>query len=513
MRHISEVLRLAAHGLSQHQISTSLGVSRTTVRNYLTRAQRAGLSWPLPEDLDAAAVESRLFKRSADEYRPGRPEPDWLEVHREHKRGKHVTLQLLWLEYRQAHPDGWGYTQFCVHYRRWLGCQDVVMRLEYAAGERMFVDFAGDTVPIIDAASGQPWQAHVFVSVLGASGYLYAEATRSEDLASWLGAHVRALEFYGGSPRVVVPDNLKSGVAKACWYEPGLNASYLELARTYSMAVLPSRPYRPRDKAAVEVGVLVAERRVLAPLRKRQFFSLGELNAAIAEQVKLVNDRPFRGQAISRRQLFEELERAALQPLPATRYEFALWKPATVNLDYHVEFETRFYSVPFRLAREAVEVRATAGTIEIFHHGRRVTSHAREYGRRRFITKPEHMPASHRAHLEWTPSKLVAWGRSIGPAVGDLVEMILNTRPHPEHGYRACLGLKRLVKRYGPERMSAACQRALATGGVSYTSVEAILKNGLDRLPLVVEPASKVVPIQHANLRGPEYYQQVLLEA
>jgi transposase len=260
--------------------------------------------------------------------------------------------------------------------------------------------------------------------------------------------------------------------------------------------------------------VLVTERRVLAPLRKRQFFSLAELNAAMAEQVALVNDRPFRGQTISRRQLFEELERGALQPLPATPYEFASWKPATtVNIDYHVEFDTRFYSVPHRLVHEHVDVRATATTVEIFHRGRRVTSHVREYGRRRFITKPEHMPASHRAHLEWTPSKLIAWGRSVGPPVGELVERILNTRPHPEHGYRACMGLKRLFKRYGSERLTAACQRALATGGISYTSVDAILKNGLDRSPLLVEAPPKIIAIDHANLRGSAYYQQLLLEA
>ncbi len=513
MRHIGEVLRLAAHGLSHHEIGRSVGISRTSVSNYLARAQQAGLSWPLPEDLDSAALEARLFRRSADEYRSGRPEPDWLEVHREHKRGKHVTLQLLHLEYKQAHPEGWGYTQFCAHYHRWLERQDVVMRLEYTAGERMFVDFAGDTVPVTDPETGESWQAQVFVSVLGASGYLYAEATRGQDLASWLGAHVRALEFYGGTPRLVVPDNLKAGVTRSCWYEPGLNASYLELARAYRLAILPTRPARPQDKGAVEAGVQVAEHWVLAPLRKRRFFALGELNVAIAEQVARVNQRPFRGQASSRRALFEELERAALQPLPATRYEFALWKPAKVNIDYHVEFDTRSYSVPHRLVREAVEIRATAGIVEVFHRSRRVASHAREYGRRRFITNPDHMPAAHRAHLAWTPSKLVAWGASIGPPVAELIETILTSRPHPEHGYRACLGLKRLVTRYGPERLAAACVRALATGGTSYGSVQAILTNGLDRVPLVSEPPTNVVPLQHANLRGPAYYQQTLMEA
>jgi transposase len=279
------------------------------------------------------------------------------------------------------------------------------------------------------------------------------------------------------------------------------------------VAILPARPARPTDKGAVEAGVQTVERWVLAPLRKRRFFSLGELNAAIAERVAIVNDRPFRGQPTSRRMLFEELERAALQPLPPSRYEFASWKSAKVNIDYHVEFDGRYYSAPHRLVGEPVEVRATAATVELFHHGRRVSSHAREYGRKRFITIREHMPAAHRAHLEWTPSKLVAWGRGVGPAVGELVETILKTRPHPEHGYRACLGLKRLVKRYGADRMSAACQRALLTGGISYTSVDAILKNGLDRVPVVVDASPKVVPIQHANLRGADYYQQSLLEA
>src|SRR6266566_4111303 len=495
MRQITEVLRLNAQGLSYRQIAQSVGISASTVQSYLERAERAGLSWPLPVDLDEAGIETRLFTRTEEELRPGRPEPEWLEVHRDHKRGKHVTLQLLHLEYKAVHPEGLSYTQFCVHYRRWRARQDVVMRLEYAAGERMFVDFAGDTVPVTNPDTGEIWNAQVFVSVLG--------------------AHVRALEFYGGAARAVVPDNLKSGVTVASWYEPELNPSYLEWARAYSVAILPARPYRPRDKAAAEVGVQVAERWILAPLRKRQFFSLAELNVAIAEQLALVNARRFRGQAISRRDLFEELERDALQPLPATRYEFAAWKPARVNIDYHVEFDDRYYSAPYELARQAVEVRATANVVEIVHRGRRVASHVRGYGRQRFFTVCEHMPAAHRAHLEWTPSKLVAWGATIGPSVAELMETILRTRPHPEHGYRACLGLMHLGKRYEPERMIAVCQRALQIGSTSYRSVNAILKNGLDKVPRPLESQSlaKIVPIQHANLRGAAYYQQTLMEA
>ena len=336
MRQITEVLRLAAQGLSYRQIGQSLNVSPSTVQGYVKRAQRVGLSWPLPDDLDGFALEERLFTRSEEELQPGRPEPDWLEVHRQRKRAKHVTLQLLWLEYKQANPEGLSYTQFCVHYRRWRGRQDLVMRFEYVAGERMFVDFCGDTLPITDPETGQTWQAPVFACALGASGYLYVEATGSQELACWLGAHVNTLNFYGGSVRAVVPDNLKSGVTKACWYDPELNPGYLELAQHFGMAVLPARPYRPRDKAAIEAAVQVTEHWILAPLRNRQFFSLAEANAAIAEQLAMVNDRPFRGQPTSRRALFDELERAALQPLPSRPFELAEWKSGKVNIKWGV---------------------------------------------------------------------------------------------------------------------------------------------------------------------------------
>lgn len=507
MRQISEVLRLAAQGHTHRTIGQSVGISPATVHAYLQRARAADLRWPLPDDLDAAALEARLFRRSAEAYRPGRPAPDWLAVHRERTRGKHVTLQLLWLEYKAAHPDGWAYTQFCAHYHHWLGRQDVVLRFEHTAGDRLFVDFAGDTVPVTDPETGEIWPAQVFVAVLGASGYLYAEATRGQDRASWLGAHVRALAFYGGAPRVLVPDNLKAGVTTACWYDPDLNPSYLELARHYGLVVLPTRPAHPRDKAAAEVGVQVAERWILAPLRHQRFFSLGELNAAIAGQVRQVNDRPFRGQPLSRRALFEQIEQSALQPLPATPYELATWKRAKVNIDYHVEFDQHYYSVPYQLAREPIEVRATAHVVEILHRGRRVASHVRAYGRRRFITTPEHMPAAHRAHLEWTPSRLVAWGATVGAPVAELIETILRTRPHPEHGYRACLGLMRLVRQYGGARVSAACARALAVGSASYRGVDAILKSGLDRVPVEVGTSITPLPILHQNLRGPAYYQ------
>lgn len=508
MRKIGEVLRLRAQGLSQRQISQSVGAAKTTVGEYLRRAEAAGLRWPLGEGLDGGALEAKLFPPPLEAEGKSRPLPDWVQVPRELKSRRHVTLALLWWEFRESHPEGLGYSQFCWHYRRWQGAQDVVMRLEYRGGERLFVDYAGDTVPVIDPGTGEIRYAQIFVGALGASGLLYAEASWSQDLGSWLGAHVHCFEALGGVTAAVTPDNLRSGVTRACWYDPEINPSYLELAVHYGTAILPTRTGKPRDKAAAEVGVQVVERWVLARLRQHRFFSLGELNAAIRGLIAEVNNRAFRGQPTSRRDLFEELEKGALRPLPATRYELARWKRAKLGIDYHVEFEGHFYSAPYRLARQEVEVRATSQVVEIYHLGARVASHRREQGRRRFVTDPEHMPASHRAHLEWTPSRLVRWGAEAGPAVAELAETMMRTRPHPEHGYRACLGLMRLEKRYGKERLNSACRRALMVGSPTYRSVQSILKAGLDRVP-ALEPRLKLLAAgEHENLRGPAYYRQ-----
>ncbi len=508
MRKITEVLRLKAAGISIRDIAASVGAGRTTIFEYLARAEAAGLGWPLPEGLDEAALEAKLFPPPCGELAARRPVPEWREVHRELKRGRHVTLRLLWLEWREDHPEGWGYSQFCLHYQRWLAGQDVVMRLTYAAGERMFVDFAGDKATFWDPTTGEAVAAEVFVAVLGASGMLYAEATRGQDLGSWVGAHVHAWSAYGGVAEVTVPDNLRAGVTKACWYDPELNPSYAELARHFGTVVLPTRTAHPRDKAAVEAGVLSVERWVLAPLRNRRFFGLGELNDAIATQVAWLNGRSFRGEVTSRRELFEELERKALKALPAERFELAEWKKATVNIDYHVAFDDRYYSVPYQLVRQSVDVRATPTTVEVLRGAKRVASHAREHGRRRYVTNPAHMPASHRAHLEWTPSRLIEWAATISPATATLVERILATRAHPEHGYRACLGLMNLAKRYGNERTGAACARALTVGAISYTSVKSILAEGLDRVALPSGHAPAPAPPDHENLRGADYWAE-----
>jgi transposase len=509
MRKIKEALRLKAAGLGNREIAASIGAGKTTVYEILARAEGAGISWPLPDDLDDEQLEAILYPPASAVPAGGRPVPNWREVHRELKSKRHhVTLRLLWLEWKESNPDGWGYTQFCWHYSEWLSGQDVVMRLSYKAGERMFVDFSGDTMEIFDQSTGESTKAEIFVAVLGCSGLLYVEATRGQDLHSWLSAHEHAYSFYGGVAEMTVPDNLRSGVTKACFYDPEINPSYAELASHYGTAVLPTRVAKPRDKAAAEAGVLVAERWVIAPLRNRRFFHLSEINEAIAIRLAEVNTRPFRGEPASRWELFCELERDALRPLPREPYEFAEWRKVTANIDYHVEGpDRRYYSVPYRLVRQRLDLRATATTVEVLKGAKRVASHRREYGRRRYVTDPEHMPASHRAHAEWTPSRLIQWSGSISVETATFAEKMLESRPHPEHAYRACLGLMSLARRYGNDRVGAACGRALASGTTSYSSVKSILSEGLDRIPL--EPAEQLPePQTHENLRGADYYTE-----
>jgi transposase len=507
MRKIREILRLAlGEGLSRRQVAAATRVPPSTVGDHLARARLAGLSWPLPEDVDDAWLERRLFAPPTPPVpSEQRPLPHWPTVHRELHR-KDVTLALLWMEYRERHPEGFGYSWFCQTYRTWEGRLDLVMRQEHRAGEKMFVDFAGQTLPIVDPDTGEVWGAQLFVAVLGASSYTYAEAFASQALPDWIGAHVHALEAFGGCPRIIVPDNLRSGVTRAHRYEPDLNRTYEEMAAHYGAAVIPSRSGRPRDKAKVESGVLVAERWVLAALRHRTFLSLAEANAAIAERVAWLNARPFKKLPGSRQSMFEELDRPALRPLPSRPYEYAEWLTAKVNIDYHVEADRHWYSVPYQLVGERLDIRLTAGVVEVLHRGRRVASHPRSPKRGSFTTLTEHMPESHRRHAEWTPGRIVAWAERTGPATADLVAAIMAGRPHPEQGFRSCLGIMRLGRRYGDARLEAAAARALAIRAHSYRSVESILKGGLDGLPLPgAEP--EVTTIRHANVRGAAYYE------
>ncbi len=506
MRKIREVLRLSlADGLSRRQVGVATGLPYTTVADHLARARAAGLDWPLPDDLDDAALEARLFSSAALPPGPARPLPDWADVHRELRR-KGVTLQLLWFEYKERHPDGYQYTQFVERYRRWARQLDVVMRHEHRAGEKLFVDYPGQTLPITDPETGQISPAQLFVAVLGASSYTYATATASQALPDWIGAHVGAFEFFAGAPAIIVPDNLRSGVTRADRYEPEINRTYAELAAHYGCAVIPARPRKPRDKAKVEAGVLVAERWILAALRDRTFFSLAEANGAIRERLAWLNERPFKKLPGSRASLFAEIDRPALRPLPARRFEYATWKQATVNIDYHVEVDRHWYSVPYGLVGQRTDVRASATTVEVFVRGRRVASHLRSSKPGRHTTEPDHMPESHRRHLEWSPGRIVRWAEVTGPATGALVAAILASRPHPEQGYRSCLGILRLGRRYGPERLEPAAARALAIGAHSYRSVESILRTGLDRQPL--PDAAPAGPARrHENVRGGTYYE------
>ena len=506
MRKIREILRLAHEGLTLRQIGAAVGVPFTTVGDHVRRAQRAGVSWPLPADVDDVALEALLFPRGpAPAW--NRPLPDWSEVHRELRRPG-VTLMLVWHEYRAAHPDGYGYSQFCAHYRAFAGRLDLPMRQEHRAGEKLFVDFPGDRLAIYDRRSGEvAFNAELFVAVMGASNFLYAEAVASQRLEHWVGAHVHCFEALGSLPRVVVCDNLRSGVTRAHRYEPDVNATYAEMAAHYDVAIIPTRPGKPRDKAKVEAGVLLAERWILARLRNQRFYSLAEANLAVAECVAAINERPFRKLPGSRRSWFDELDRPAMRPLPEHRYEFARWRIGLrVNIDYHVEWERHYYSLPHQLVGARVDVRATATTVEVFHAARRVATHRRDDTPGRHSTDPAHMPVSHRRHAEWSPSRILAWAARTGPATAGLADAIMQARPHPEQGYRSCLGLIRLADRYNPERVEAACARALAVRALSYRSVESILRHGLDRQPLPTAAPTPTHPA-HPNLRGAAYYQ------
>ncbi len=504
MRKIKEVLRLRAQGRSDREIARSVKVARTTVRRIRRRAETAGLSWPLPDDLTESALEALLFPPHPPPGIYPRPLPDWKYIHAELRR-KGVTLQLLWIEYKEAHPDGYQYSRFCDLFRQWRDALDPVLRQEHKAGEKTFVDYAGQTVPVVDPETGEVREAQIFVGVLGASNFTFAEATWTQSLPDWTASHVRMFEYVGGVSELLIPDNLASGVSKACRYDPEVNPTYQELATHYGTAVLPARPKAPRDKAKVETGVQVAERWLLAPLRNHTFFSLAELNREIACLLDSLNDRPFQKLDGTRRSLFESVERPALQPLPTTRYEYAEWCKARVSIDYHIAVENHFYSVPYRLVRKQVEVRLTASTVEVLHDGHRVAAHTRSRRKGGFTTDPTHRPKAHREHLEWTPSRMIRWAQKTGPHTAAIVTRILEERPHPEQGYRPCLGILRLGERYSPERLEAACHRALAIRGVSYRSIKSILEHDLDRVPLE-EQATLELPQEHENLRGPDYY-------
>jgi transposase len=506
MRKTKEVFRLKFEcQLSNRKIAESCLIARSTVAEYLFRFQQAALSWPLPEAMDDARLEELLFPPTALPPSTERPLPDWLYIHNELRR-KGVTLALLWQEYKAQHPAGYQYSQFCYWYRQWAKKIDPVMRQEHRAGEKLFVDYAGMTIPVYDHQADKAREAQIFVAVLGASNYCFAEATRTQSLPDWIASHARAFAYFGGVPRIVVPDNLKTGITKACFYEPDINPTYLDMANHYGTAVIPTRTRKPKDKAKVETGVQIVERWILARLRDRQFFSLHSLNQAITLLLAELNQKPFQKLPGNRKSLFEALDRPALKPLPAYPYQYAEWKKARVNIDYHIEVDRHYYSVPHQLIQKQLDVRITTSTLECFYKNKRVASHIRSYQQGRHTTVKEHMPKSHQKWAEWTPQRFIHWAGKIGPQTVQLIENILNSRRLPQQGFRSCLGVLRLAKSYGDQRLEAACKRAVAIGGTSYRSVESILKHNLDQKPLLDETAA-VAPISHINIRGAHYYQ------
>lgn len=507
MRKIKEVLRLKCdQNLSNRQVARSCSISRATVGEYLTRAKEAGLSWPLPDDLDDAAVENLLFPDTQKQTLVFHSMPSMEYLYNELKR-KHVTLQLLWYEYKQANSEGFQYSHFCNLYRRWLEKLDLSLRQVHRAGEKLFIDYAGQKVALIDPLTDKVTEAQIFLATLGASNYTFAEATLTQNLPSWINSHCRAFEFFGGVPEILVPDNLKAGVTKPSRYEPDLNPTYQDMAEHYGTVVIPARPGKPKDKAKVESAVLVVERWILAALRNYTFFSLAELNKIIAQKLSELNNRKFQKLNTTRRELFETVDKPALKPLPEHRYVYAEWKKARVNIDYHIEIDRHYYSVPYQLVKEQVDVRLTYNTVEVLSRNKRVASHIRSYRQGSFTTLKEHMPKSHQKHLEWTPSRILKWAEKTGPNTKKLVTLVLDSRPHPEQGFRSCLGIMRLGNRYSPERLEAASNRAISIKAYSYKSVDSILKNGLDRQPLPPDQTErKSKPVTHPNIRGKLYY-------
>ena len=504
MRNVREVLRLKqACGVSDRQIAKAVGIARSTVAEYLGRAKVAGISWPIPDGIDDTELERRLFP-SQPNASPARSPPDWSSIHKELQQ-RSMTLQLVWEEYRGQHPDGYGYSRFCELYGAWKQTVSVTMRQTHRAAEKLFVDFAGDTVPVIDPATGEVRRAHIFVAVLGASNYTFAEGRWSEALPDWIGVHVNAFAAIGGVAHAIVCDNLKAGVTATCRYEPGINRTYQDLATHYDTAILPARPRKPRDKAKVEGAVLIVQRYVLARLRKRQFFGLVELNTAIRALVADLNAKVMRKIGASRDELLATIDRPALKALPAEPYAYAEWKLCRLGLDYHVEIDQHYYSAPYGLVRERVEARITDTTVEIFHKGTRVASHVRSAVRRRHSTIPEHMPSAHRRYAAWTPQRILREAAAIGPATTALVETVMKAKPHPEQGFRACKGILQLAKSYGASRLEAAAVRGNDIGATTYGSIKSILQNGLDKA--FAKPAAPdAPPVQHANIRGRGYY-------
>ena len=509
MRHIEEMLKLDQQGLSERSIGKRMGIHRRTVGRYLAQAKKAGIRYPLPEGISEEALGLVLNPVSARPVEGKRSLPQWDDIHAELRKNPHLTRYLVWTEYKEANPEGLGYSQFCERYRAWKKQGGAVMHFEHRAGEKLFTDFAGDSVPILDPTTGrEQFRAQIFVAVLGASNYTSARACANQTVAAWIEGCTNAFTHMGGVSRCVVPDNAKAAVITPSRYEPVINATFLEWARHYGTTILPTRPRKPRDKAKVEGGVLIVERTILARLRHRRFFSLFELNEAIGELLAEVNAEPFQQLDGCRNSVFEEVDKPALLPLPATPYEYCEWKKFIVQLNYHVLVDHCFYSVPYKHIGVTADVRVTRTTVEVFVAGTRVASHLRARVKGKYTTVDDHMPSHHRAQAAWTPERILRWAGTVGPYTSTLCEGIMAANYVPEKGFMACQGIIRLARAYSPERVEAACHKALALRSYSYRSVASILKKGLDKEPHRHRPVAWAPA--HTNIRGQEYYQTTL---
>lgn len=510
MRRIREILRLHFEcGFSANRTAIAVDVARSVVQECIRRAKQKGLSYPLPADIDDADLERLLYP--SQQAARAICEPDWEYIHRELRRAG-VTRELLWAEYCQKVEHHYSYQQFCRVYQRWANKLNLVMRQVHLAGEKLFVDFAGPTLPVTNPETGEITPAQLFVAVLGASNYTYAEACSSQSIDSWISAHIRTFEYLGGVPELVIPDNLKSAVTKPHRYEPELNERYHQMARHYGTSIMPARSYKPRDKAPAEKGVQIIERWIVAILRNRLFFSLTELNAAIAELLVDVNSRPFKRLTGNRASWFANVDKPALKQLPQARFEDARWLRARVGNDYHVRVDSHYYSVQHQLAFEEVEIRATAATIEILYGGKVITSHKRQPSNGGTSTKREHRPKSHQFTGDWTKERVLSWGHKVGPATGHLIEQILNRSSHTQIGIRACLGLLSLHKEFGQSRLEGACRRAATAGSWSISSLRSMLKHGLDQQSVQLS-IPELHNLNHSNIRGAEYFHTSMLKA
>lgn len=507
-RRIKEILRLHFdEKRSNREVGASVQKSASVVHDCLKRFEVSGMTWPLTQEVDDEELERRMYVTPERGLAKQMVEPDFGYVHKELSR-KHVTLALLWQEYRAAHGEAsYQYSWFCERYRQWARPLRAVLRQQHKAGDKTFIDWSGDGIEIVDRDTGEVREAPLFVATLGASGYTFAKAAPSRESVHWLRLHCEMFEYFGGVTAAVVPDNEKTGVRSPCRYDPDLNPTYAAWAEHYNTAVFPARPRKARDKAIVENAVLNAQRWILARLRNHTFFTIEDANAEIASLVNDYNSRPLQKVAVSRTDLYESIDRPAIKPLPARRFEPFCWSKATVNIDYHVVVDKHYYSAPYTLIGQKLEARWTGSTVELFHKGRRVASHQRSFVPWDWTTTDEHRPEKHRAHLAWTPERIIAWAQKIGSQTAALASQILQAKSYPEQGYRACLGVMRLGKKYGEERLEAACARAVALDSSSYRTVKSILQSGADRLPGGPSLAPKQLNLpRHENIRGPDYY-------